>query len=182
MTADDVDINDIAHSLSLRNRYIGHTKDPVNVAWHSCLVALAIRGGPRLQLCGLLHDAAESYIGDIVSPLKRHLPPELSSYVTKAEEHILSMVRKRFDLPPEFWKLPEVHDADMRALVTEVRDYIPARRLDWDLPNVEPLVYRCGGMDPFPPSYFSSETHFLWVFGQLQKFNTIESCMGYYRE
>jgi len=66
-------IDDVAHSLSLINRYNGHSPTPFSVAQHSLLVSkiLAARQeGPLLQLFGLLHDAHEAYLGDITKPMK----------------------------------------------------------------------------------------------------------------
>ncbi len=67
------DIKEIAHALSLICRFNGHTIRHYSVAEHSLLVASEIeRCGHSVeaQLAGLLHDVAEAYIGDFVSPLK----------------------------------------------------------------------------------------------------------------
>ncbi len=61
-------IDDIAHSLSLINRFNGAALFPYSVAQHSLYVAKLLP--QELKLQGLLHDAAEAYIGDMVSPLK----------------------------------------------------------------------------------------------------------------
>jgi uncharacterized protein len=61
-------IQDIAHSLSLINRFNGASLFPYSVAQHSLYVASLLP--QELKLQGLLHDAAEAYIGDMVSPLK----------------------------------------------------------------------------------------------------------------
>jgi len=69
---DDVDIEDIAHSLSMQCRYNGHTKQFYSVAEHSIHISnhLALCAyGPTVQLAGLLHDAHEAYVGDIIRPI-----------------------------------------------------------------------------------------------------------------
>lgn len=69
-----IDLTDIAHALSLVNRYTGHTRDPYSVARHSLTVAylVKIRGGSiNAQMMALLHDASEAYIADIASPVKQ---------------------------------------------------------------------------------------------------------------
>lgn len=65
-----VDIRDIAHALANICRWGGHTAEFYSVAEHSILVS-HVCSDPRW---GLLHDATEAYLGDIVRPLKRFLP------------------------------------------------------------------------------------------------------------
>jgi hypothetical protein len=72
----DVCIEDIAHSLSLLNRFTGHTRTAYSVAEHSIRVAAKCSRDVRLH--GLLHDAAECYINDLSRPLKHR--DELCEY------------------------------------------------------------------------------------------------------
>lgn len=62
-------IEDIVHSLALINRFNGAAKFPYSMAQHSLYVADLLP--EHLKLEGLLHDAAEAYVGDMVSPLKK---------------------------------------------------------------------------------------------------------------
>lgn len=76
-TAADIDLRDIAHALSLLTRANGHFKEFYSVARHSlnCVAEAKARGySERVQLFALLHDGAESYIGDLTRPLRRHIP------------------------------------------------------------------------------------------------------------
>lgn len=66
-------IADIAHHLSMINRWNGATKRPYSVAEHSLLCSeIAQRDGRSLivQLAALLHDAHEAYVNDLSSPAK----------------------------------------------------------------------------------------------------------------
>jgi hypothetical protein len=67
---DDICIEDIAHHLSLLNRFTGATDEAYSVAQH-CLVVSAY-APPVLKLPALLHDAPEAYMGDLTHPLKHH--------------------------------------------------------------------------------------------------------------
>lgn len=91
---DAIDILDIAHALSNVCRYAGHTSMFYSVAEHSCIVADLLyqdHGNKELALMGLLHDAAEAYLGDVTRPLKLLLPnyPPL-------EKKIMDVVLKKF--------------------------------------------------------------------------------------
>lgn len=66
---DMVCIEDIAHHLSIENRYNGATKFPLSVAQHSILVCQM--APEELKLEALLHDAEEAYYKDFTAPLKR---------------------------------------------------------------------------------------------------------------
>jgi len=69
----DVDISDIARSLSRLCRFSGHTRHFYSVAQHSLLVSEKMPGGPSEKLAALLHDGAEAYVCDLPTPLKNFL-------------------------------------------------------------------------------------------------------------
>lgn len=74
--ADDIRIEDIAHSLSMLCRANGHYDSFYSVAAHSlnCYEeAVARRESPRVKMACLLHDATESYISDVTRPVKKYL-------------------------------------------------------------------------------------------------------------
>jgi hypothetical protein len=67
----DIRLVDIAVAGSRICRYGGHAEYFYSAAQHSVLVSHLV---PRqFALCALFHDAAESFLGDVISPLKRAL-------------------------------------------------------------------------------------------------------------
>lgn len=72
-----IDIEDIAHALSMLCRANGHFKTFYSVCQHSinCAKEAEARGlSKRLQLACLLHDASEAYLSDVTRPVKAELP------------------------------------------------------------------------------------------------------------
>lgn len=111
----EIEIEDIAHALSMLCRFGGHCRQFYSVAQHSVLVSECVPA--RMALQALLHDAPEAYLGDVIRPLKR----ELARY-TEIEETWWSAIAHRFDVPEE--QPPEIKRADLIALVTERRDLL----------------------------------------------------------
>ena len=76
--ASKIKIEDIALSLSRQARFLGHTRRFYSVALHSYnLLTAAQQLYPtqrtNFYLHCLMHDAAEAYLGDIITPIKREL-------------------------------------------------------------------------------------------------------------
>ncbi len=97
--AEDIDIDDIAHSLSLICRANGHFREFFSVARHSinCAKEAKARGfGARIQLLCLLHDATEAYMGDMTRPLKRQLP-----YYCECEQRLHGQILHALGIPAE---------------------------------------------------------------------------------
>lgn len=112
-----VSILDIAHSLSNKCRFGGHSRVFYSVAQHSVRVAWALP--PRLRLAGLLHDASETYLEDVPRPVKRILVG-----YSDLERRVMQVVSNRFDLG-DLVDDPLIHEADNRVLRTEWEELMP---------------------------------------------------------
>lgn len=89
------DIKDISHALSMTCRYNGHVRHFYSVAEHSVIVSLLmaeLKLGDPME--GLMHDAHEAYVGDIVSPWKQRMPD-----FRKIEEFVETELRNYYYLP-----------------------------------------------------------------------------------
>ena len=90
----DIDIEDIAHALSLICRANGHFRHFYSVAQHciACAEEAIERGySPEVILGCLLHDASEAYLCDVTRPVKKHIPQYL-----QAEEKLQDVIWKQF--------------------------------------------------------------------------------------
>lgn len=139
-TVESICLEDIAHSLSLQCRFSGHCKRFYSVAEHSVYVAhetQRLAGSTEYGILpfkvGVLHDAAEAYIGDIVSPLKALI----RDAIKPLEQKIETLVWARFNIDEmEVRKMAKfVKRADWALLRTEADALLgPAPKL-WDFPE-----------------------------------------------
>ena len=135
LRADEIEIKDIAHALSNICRFTGHTKVFYSVAQHSVMVSHLVP--EEHALCGLLHDAGETYTGDIARPIKLSLDLIAPAW-RKFEDHIDGVVAERFGLP---YPRPFcIKQADMVAVMTEKRDLLTdPHKQDWGpMPEPDP--------------------------------------------
>lgn len=138
-TPEQVHFPDVAHHLAQRNRFLGATREPYNVAQHSILASLQAEEDARIlvpnlgdgdqhvlvfALSVLLHDGAEAYGPDITRPVKYS---GLVDNLVAIEERIQAAVYQAAGLPPE--EPPSTRTArkliDRRLLRTEQRDLMP---------------------------------------------------------
>jgi uncharacterized protein len=121
-TEEMITIEDIAHALSNIGRFNGHARVFYSVAQHSVHVADLVSHEEN-ALEGLLHDAHEAYVGDMISPLK---------WLMREDDHecaypeivrrIDRLIRQKFGLPRHLSE--EVLHWDLRMLHTEKRDLL----------------------------------------------------------
>lgn len=110
-----ISILDIAHHLANTTRYNGATHWPYSVAQHSLYVASIC--SPENRLAGLMHDATEAYLGDVVAPLKGLLPGYKAIEQTMAQ----TIAGKfHFEWPRDH----NVEWADKTVLKNEMRDIL----------------------------------------------------------
>jgi 5'-deoxynucleotidase YfbR-like HD superfamily hydrolase len=169
---EDIDPIDIAHALSMLCRYNGHIDRFYSVAEHCVLMssylwAWAVDQGwdwdrvRGVALEALLHDASESYVGDMVRPLKH--ANELIAY-RQAEDRVSAAVWMRFGLPTHAGDHPVprralesslVKDADTRILLTErtalMPNYKPSDR--WSMDGMEALPVDIHAWEPVVAEY-----------------------------
>lgn len=132
---EEVWIGDIAAALAKVCRFGGHCAEFYSVAQHSVLVShaaedMAPESEKRLAaMWGLMHDAAEAYIPDVVRPIKGHLLG-----LERIERDLLQAIATAVGLPwpppAPWWRWVEI--ADDALLATEARDLMGDPR-DWIL-------------------------------------------------
>jgi 5'-deoxynucleotidase YfbR-like HD superfamily hydrolase len=163
---DDIDIEDIAHGLSHICRFGGHCRHFYSVAQHSVLVSRAVP--LQLRMLGLLHDATESYIGDMVRPLKLQMPE-----FNAVEEKLWAVIARRFDLPTTDPRdNATLKAADNAALMAERRDLFNPRHVaahSWSITE-KPLPERIHPLNPD-----AAKRLFLNEYVKLWKFNNANS-------
>jgi 5'-deoxynucleotidase YfbR-like HD superfamily hydrolase len=109
-------IEDIAHSLSHQCRFNGHTDQFYSVAQHCVVMAVLYHTPESLRLTALLHDAAEAYLGDVVSPIK-HLLHDYHAL----EDHMNYIIAEAFGLQYPFD--PIIDQLDQFMLEEEFKLY-----------------------------------------------------------
>lgn len=106
---EDICIEDVAHHLSIINRYTGASPEPYSVAQHS-VHGTWYFSSPTMKLAFLLHDAAEAYFNDLASPVKHD--PRMKWYVD-LEHDATKMIFQVFGLDPDYLSFTKTVDDRM---------------------------------------------------------------------
>lgn len=123
MRLENITIADISHHLARVYRFGGSLsgRTHYSVATHSLNLMNWVMdelSDPDLARCVLMHDAAEAYLGDIVSPLKHCLPD-----YKRLEQELNDLIWQKFNLST---KLTEsTSHLDRCILLDEVKSLIP---------------------------------------------------------
>ena len=111
---EDVNIEDIAHSLSMQCRFTGHCSRFYSVAEHSVHLCDYFMLEPKTALEALLHDGGETYFcGDVAKPAKQSIDGNYHAI----EDEIQLTVCEKFGL--EFPMSIAVKNADRAILMDE---------------------------------------------------------------
>lgn len=121
---DEIEIEDIGHSLAKMCRFTGHVRKFYSVAEHSVLASRLVP--PSDTLWALLHDASEGYLTDMNRPLKHFTP--VGPVYREIEKTVQNAICVKFHLPLD--QPTSVHDADNALLYAEKDQLMPS--MDWE--------------------------------------------------
>lgn len=153
---EEIFIGDIAHALSLNNRFNGHTKWPYSVAQHSVLCAKYIEGDSNTKLAALLHDATEAYIGDMIRPIKFYMQD-----FKEIEHKIEKVVMKKFGVVFDKQTQAKVKTIDNLMCSAEKRDLHPTKICWFNMPDPSSIPK----IEPWGHSYAKGQ--FMRMFNEL---------------
>lgn len=146
-----IDIEDIASGLSNKGHFSGLTASFFSIAQHSVMVCDEFAFwdffiDPKLKLLALLHDAAEAYIGDMITPLKVRMP-EFSI----VEEKIMNAICARFGL--DYSSLHLIKSTDLYIQEVEYNAFYRGGRIRYMNPEQAKKVF----LDRFKEYYMEEK-------------------------
>jgi hypothetical protein len=115
---EQIDILDIAQGLAFKCHFAGQTPQFFSVAQHSILVAELLeqsKAETEIILLGLLHDAPEAYINDMISPIKIKLP-----LFQWTENMIMYAIAIKFKMNLKYMHLVKVADKKAQEIEFDV--------------------------------------------------------------
>jgi hypothetical protein len=129
-SVDDICIEDIAHSLAYTSRFGGHLNQFFSIAQHSLIVEEQCVEEEKLW--GLLHDATEAYLSDVVTPLKKS---DLFKDYRIAEKKLEKVIFKKFGLVGDLPKSVDLIDKSSFYIeIANFYNHWPEDKMDL-LPN-----------------------------------------------
>lgn len=146
---------DIASGLSKICRFGGQCKHFYSVAQHCVIVAALSPVGYKLE--GLMHDATEAYLGDVIKPLKLILG---ETYVN-IEKRFETAIIKAFNLNKTY--LESIKPYDMMALEVEAEYLLFDNTQQWQF-NMQSLGL---GTELWAPDKAKAE--FIKAFGNYRR-------------
>lgn len=157
---EDIDIRDVAHSLSMITRYGGQVRKYYSVGQHSVIVSRLVH--PDNALEGLMHDAPEYALGDIIRPIKYKFKE-----FNELEGRTWKIFAKKYGMKE---KIPnDVVTTDIRICYTERRDLMNhTGETDWGN-EIEPHDFKIRAW-----GWRKSRRKFLSRFYQLNGYNLAE--------
>ena len=121
-------IGDIAGPLSRICRFGGHPPRFYSVAehcWQCARMAQSLNLPAKALLAVLLHDAAEAFVGDMVTPLKALLPK-----FSEIEKGIMAAINRRFKIDPSEFS-EQIGQIDRHMLFAERNALFPPDNIPW---------------------------------------------------
>lgn len=110
----EIKLSDIATGLAHTCRFGGQCQQFYSVADHARFVSAELNG-PRMQLLGLFHDAAEAYLGDVPRPLKTSL-----DRINTIEQRLLAATWEQLGvMPPTDTEWDQIMTVDDQLLAYE---------------------------------------------------------------
>lgn len=119
---DDIIVADIAHALSNKCRYTGHSSSFYSVAQHCVLVSNIV--DEEFALDGLMHDAAEAYLPDVAFPIKHNFPR-----LMEIEDNLHGVIAEKFGITYPY--VDNVVDIDRRITIDEARSFMTSKGEWW---------------------------------------------------
>ena len=111
---DQISIGDIARGLSYNSHFGGQTPQFFSIAQHCLLVCELMEEQfhtPDLLMTGLLHDASEAYLGDMLKPLKVMLPN-----FREIEDRMMVVILEKYSLDPASMVIIKEYDIRVQEL------------------------------------------------------------------
>lgn len=164
-SADVVLIEDIAHHLSICNRFTGATQYPYSVAQHAVFVSRRLERlhfPVEVQFGGLNHDNAEYVMNDTAKPLKMKLAPEEREALEKKVDAVIveALDFDYLQAHNKQWKA-DIKAADTYAVLIEALNMLPSKGAGWRAAKAQEQWLLAGGKNVpkklETPDYFRGE-------------------------